>query len=48
MPAKMKKIKFTVINYDKNGKVIHDLSKLVVPREWQIDLLKTINRNNGF
>lgn len=46
--TKKKKTNFTVINYDKNGKVIEDLSKLVVPREWQIDLLKKINRNNGF
>lgn len=39
-----KKREINIINIDKNGNVIKDMSKLVVPREMQIDLLKTINK----
>jgi hypothetical protein len=39
------KIELKVTNYDKNGNVIKDLSKLVVPIELQMELLNRINRN---
>ena len=39
------KARLPVTNYDKNGKLIKDLSKIVVPAELQIELLNRINRN---
>lgn len=33
-----------VTNYDRNGKVIEDLSKIKIPRERQVRLLNKINR----
>ena len=40
MPSK---IELTVTNIDKNGNIIKDLSKLVVPDTLQIELLNRIN-----
>lgn len=40
-----KNIEFKITNYDKNGNVIQDLSKVVIPRERQVRILKKINRN---
>lgn len=45
MPIKPKKkeINFIITDYDKNGNVIKDLSKVVVPLEMQLELLKELN-----
>lgn len=45
--TKRKEPKLIVTNYDKNGNIIEDISKLVVPKEWQIELLNEINRGRG-
>ena len=33
-----------VTNYDRNGNIIEDLSKIKIPRERQVRLLNKINR----
>lgn len=45
MPTKTKKkeINFIITDYDKNGNIIEDLSKVVVPIEMQLELLKELN-----
>lgn len=42
-----KEINFINRDFDKNGNIIKDLSKLVVPRQMQIDLLNRINKRNS-
>lgn len=41
--TKKKEINFIITDYDKNGNVIKDLSKVVVPLEMQLELLKELN-----
>lgn len=38
-----KQSRLNIINIDKNGNIIEDLSKIKVPREMQIRLLEKIN-----
>lgn len=42
-----KEINFINRDFDKNGNIIKDLSKLFVPRQMQIDLLNRINKRNS-
>jgi len=45
MVQKIKKPQITtIINLDRNGKLIKDLSKVVIPIESQMDLLKQLQR----
>lgn len=41
--TKKKERNFIITNYDKNGNLIEDLSKVVVPINMQLELLKELN-----
>lgn len=49
MPTKTKKKErnFVITNYDKNGNVIEDLSKMYISEERQLALLERLNRNRA-